>query len=29
MAKKQAVAKRPVHNTRGIWDLLAGFFGWR
>jgi len=29
MAKKKAPAKKPVQNTRGIWDLLGGFFGWR
>lgn len=29
MAKKKMAAKKPVQNTRGVWDLLGGFFGWR
>lgn len=29
MAKKKAPAKRPVQNTRGVWDMIGTFFGWR
>ncbi len=29
MANKKISARKPVNNTRGIWDLMGGFFGWR